>query len=115
MIRASRRRRMTRLPRRHHRRREQTLPPACRRGGRASQTRVNALQALGHHARLHRIVDAESVELIRTALRDRTRLDGFELRGYARHTGDDVGMFAPRDALPRWFRRRFPGPHRRRH
>jgi hypothetical protein len=79
---------------------------------RSPQTRANALQSLGHHARLHGYVDAEAIGRLRHALRDRTVLGGFEIRGYAATAADDVGMFVKRGALPRWFRRRFAGPRR---
>ncbi|WP_127497414.1 hypothetical protein [Actinoplanes solisilvae] len=74
------------------------------------QTRANALQSLGHHARLHGFVDAEAIGRLRQTLRDRTVLGGFEIRGYAATAASDVGMFVKRGALPRWFRRRFSGP-----
>lgn len=77
------------------------------------QTRANALQSLGHHARLHGFVDAEAIGRLRQALRDRTVLGGLEIRGYAATAASDVGMFVKRGALPRWFRRRFSGPRRR--
>jgi hypothetical protein len=76
------------------------------------QTRVNALQSLGHHARLHGLIDAESVARLRLALHDRTVVQGYEIRGYARNAAGDVAMFAPRHRLPRWLRRRFAGPRR---
>lgn len=75
-----------------------------------AQTRANALQSLGHHARLHGLIDAESVARLRLALRDRAALQGYEVRGYARNAAGDVAMFAPRNRLPRWLRRRFAGP-----
>ncbi|MFI6268534.1 hypothetical protein [Micromonospora zamorensis] len=74
------------------------------------QTRANALQSLGHHARLHGFVDGEAIDRLRQALRDRTVLGGFQIRGYAATAASDVGMFVKRCALPRWFRRRFGGP-----
>ncbi|GLY97089.1 hypothetical protein [Actinoplanes sp. NBRC 103695] len=76
----------------------------------SAQTRANALQSLGHHARLHRAIDAESVDLLRRALTDRTVLGGCQIRVYADNAASDVGMFAPRCALPRWLRRRHAGP-----
>jgi hypothetical protein len=76
------------------------------------QTRVNALQSLGHYARLHGLIDAESVARLRLALHDRTVLQGYEIRGYARDAAGDVAMFASRHHLPRWLRRRFAGPRR---
>lgn len=79
---------------------------------RRPQTRANALQSLGHHARLHGFVDAEAICGLRQALRDRTVLGGFEIRGYAATAAGDVGMFVRRGALPRWLRRRFSGPRR---
>ncbi|TDB74331.1 hypothetical protein [Micromonospora sp. KC723] len=79
---------------------------------RDSQTRANALQSLGHHARLHGFVDTEAIGRLHQALRDRTVLGGFEIRGYAATAASDVGMFVRRGALPRWFRRRFAGPRR---
>jgi hypothetical protein len=75
------------------------------------QTRANALQSLGHYARLHRVVDAELIAILRVALRDRTALQGYELRGYASVAASDIAMFVARRELPRWFRRRFAGPH----
>ena len=77
-----------------------------------AQTRVNALQCTGHYARLHRSIDGELVGLLRRALDHRTRVGGFQIRGNADDAADDVGMFAPRRKLPRWFRRRFAGPAR---
>ncbi|MGC5028440.1 hypothetical protein [Micromonospora sp. DT229] len=95
----------------HHEASEVILP-RVKRGLRSAsaQTRANALQSLGHHARLHGTVDAECVHLLRIALRDRTLLGGCTLRGYADNAASDVGMFVPRAALPRWLRRRFAGP-----
>lgn len=95
----------------HHEDSEVTLP-RVKRGLRSSsaQTRANALQSLGHHARLHGALDAECVHLLRVALRDRTLLGGYTLRAYAGDVASDVGMFVPRAALPRWLRRRFAGP-----
>ncbi|MFY1675365.1 hypothetical protein ACN27G_36450 [Plantactinospora sp. WMMB334] len=78
----------------------------------SAQNRANALQSLGHHARLHGSIDARSVSRLRRALRDRTPLHGSELRGYAADAGDDIGTFVRRRELPRWLRRRFPGPRR---
>ncbi|WP_430782639.1 hypothetical protein [Actinoplanes sp. G11-F43] len=88
--------------------------PRIKRGLRAAdpQTRVNAVQSLGHHARLHRMIDTESIALLRRARRDRTMAGGYQIRGYAHHAASDVGMFAPRRDLPRWLRRRHPGPRR---
>lgn len=77
------------------------------------QTRANALQSLGHHARLHRVVDFESIAKLRAALRDRTPLSGYELRGYAREAAGDIAIFVARRDLPRWLRRRFSGPRPR--
>ncbi|BCY11587.1 hypothetical protein [Actinoplanes sp. L3-i22] len=74
-----------------------------------AQTRVNALQCTGHYARLHASVDPDLMALLSRALTDRTRVGGFQIRGYAGHAADDVGSFAPRQKLPRWFRRRYPG------
>ncbi|BEL06337.1 hypothetical protein Q0Z83_045280 [Actinoplanes sichuanensis] len=76
------------------------------------QNRANALQCVGHYSRLHASIDHELVALLRRALSDRTQVDGFGIRGHAGAAADDVGMFAPRRRLPRWFRRRFPGPRR---
>jgi hypothetical protein len=77
-----------------------------------AQTKVNALQCVGHYSRLHASIDHELVALLRRALIDQTRVGGFQMRGYAGNAADDVGMFAPRGKLPRWFRRRFAGPRR---
>ncbi|SCG38747.1 hypothetical protein GA0070614_0554 [Micromonospora coxensis] len=76
----------------------------------SAQTRANALQSLGHHARLHGSIDVESLARLRLALRDRTVLGGYKIRGYAANAASDVGMFVSRAALPRWLRRRFAGP-----
>jgi hypothetical protein len=76
------------------------------------QTRANALQSLGHHARLHGSVDTESLHRLRLALRDRTVLNRYEIRGYAAAAAGDVGMFVKRHELPRWLRRRFAGSRR---
>lgn len=76
------------------------------------ETRVNALQALGHHARLHRVVDAASIAMLRAALRDRTTLGQHAVRGSASNAADDIAVFVPRRSLPRWLRRRCAGPHR---
>ncbi|MEU4793332.1 hypothetical protein AB0F95_26860 [Micromonospora tulbaghiae] len=76
----------------------------------SAQTRANALQSLGHYARLHGRIDADSVAHLRRALRDRTVLHGYEIRGYASNAASDVAVFAPRRRLPRWLRRRFAGP-----
>ena len=75
-----------------------------------AHTRANALQCTGHFSRLHRSIDRELVALLRKALNDSTRIGGYQIRGYADNAADDVGMFAPRRSLPRWFRRRFAGP-----
>ncbi|MEU8241014.1 hypothetical protein AB0C07_22450 [Actinoplanes missouriensis] len=77
-----------------------------------AQTRANALQCAGHYSRLHASIDHELVALLRRALSDRTRVSGYQIRGYAGDAADDVGIFAPRRKLPRWFRRRFAGPKR---
>ncbi|MBU2664014.1 hypothetical protein KOI35_10985 [Actinoplanes bogorensis] len=74
------------------------------------QTRANALQSLGHVARLHRTIDADLIGRLRSALRDRSRLHRTELRAYAANAADDVAMFVPRRDLPRWLRRAYPGP-----
>ncbi|WP_229074996.1 hypothetical protein [Actinoplanes sp. DH11] len=79
---------------------------------RSVQTRTNALQSLGHYARLHGSIDGELVRLLRCALRDRTSLHRSQIRGYAFHAASDVGMFVRRRDLPRWMRRRFAGPRR---
>lgn len=82
-------------------------------GSTSPQTRANALQCLGHLARLHGLIDQEAVQLLVRALRDRTRVDRSEIRGYANAAADDVASFiACRSCLPRWFRRRRPGPQR---
>jgi hypothetical protein len=75
-----------------------------------AQTRVNALQSLGHYARLHRSIDGELVKRLRCALSDRTPLHRSQIRGYAFHAASDVGMFVRRCDLPRWLRRRYSGP-----
>ena len=77
------------------------------------QTKANALQSLGHYARLHRSIDGELVRRLRVALSDRTSLRRSQIRGYAFHAASDVGMFVSRSQLPRWLRRRFAGPRRR--
>ncbi|GAA4956062.1 hypothetical protein [Actinoplanes utahensis] len=77
-----------------------------------AQTRANALQSLGHYARLHRSIDADLLRRLRCALSDRTRLHRTQVRGYAFHAASDVGMFVKRNELPRWLRRRFSGPSR---
>jgi hypothetical protein len=77
-----------------------------------AQTRANALQCTGHYSRLHASIDPELVACLRRTLNDPTRVGGFQIRGYASNAADDVGMFAPRRKLPRWFRRRFAGPRR---
>ncbi|MEU4689821.1 hypothetical protein [Actinoplanes sp. NPDC023714] len=77
-----------------------------------AQTRANALQCVGHYSRLHASIDRELVGLLRRALSDQSRVGGYRISGYAGHAADDVGMFAPRRKLPRWFRRRFAGPRR---
>ncbi|MBQ1076799.1 hypothetical protein KBX06_27160 [Micromonospora sp. C31] len=79
-------------------------------GSMRAQTRANALQSLGHHARLHGSIDVESLARLRLALRHRTVLGGYEIRGYAANAASDVGMFVSRAGLPRWLRRRFAGP-----
>ncbi|MFI5844750.1 hypothetical protein ACIA8K_34130 [Catenuloplanes sp. NPDC051500] len=79
-----------------------------------AQTRANALQCAGHYTRLHGSIDHDLIALLRSALSDQTRAGGFQIRGYAEHAAADVGMFAPRRRLPRWFRRRFAGPRRSR-
>ncbi|MBC9003267.1 hypothetical protein [Micromonospora aurantiaca (nom. illeg.)] len=76
----------------------------------SAQTRANALQSLGHYARLHGRIDADSLAHLRRALRDRTVLHGYEIRGYAGDAASDVAIFVPRRRLPRWLRRRFAGP-----
>jgi hypothetical protein len=77
-----------------------------------AQTRANALQCVGHYSRLHGSIDHELIALLRRALGDQTRVSGYRIRGYAGNAAGDVGMFAPRRRLPRWFRRRFAGPRR---
>jgi hypothetical protein len=88
--------------------------PRVKRGLRArdAQIRANALQSLGHFGRLHRMIDEESVALLRRALRDRTRIGRYPLWGYAGNAADDIATFVPRHRLPRWFRRRHAGPRR---
>jgi hypothetical protein len=78
----------------------------------SAQTKANALQSLGHYARLHGSIDGELVKRLRCALSDRTPLHRSQIRGYASHAASDVGMFVPRCDLPRWLRRRFSGPRR---
>jgi hypothetical protein len=74
------------------------------------QTRANALQSLGHVARLHGQIDQESLLLLVRALRDRTLVGRYRLSGYAANAAEDVGCFVTsRRSLPRWFRRRYPG------
>ncbi|GIF63774.1 hypothetical protein Ais01nite_18090 [Asanoa ishikariensis] len=80
-----------------------------------AQTRANALQSLGHYARLHRSIDADLVRRLRCALSDRTPVGRSQIRGYAYHAACDVGMFARRHELPRWLRRRCAGPRRPTH
>lgn len=75
-----------------------------------TQTRANALQSLGHYARLHRSIDGDLVRRLRCALNARTPLHRTQIRGYAFHAASDVGMFVRRRELPRWLRRRFAGP-----
>jgi hypothetical protein len=77
-----------------------------------AQTRANALQCVGHYSRLHASIDRELMALLARALKDRTQVGGYQIRGYADDAADDVGAFAPRRRLPRWFRRRFAGPMR---
>ncbi|WP_242624664.1 hypothetical protein [Krasilnikovia cinnamomea] len=77
-----------------------------------AQTRANALQSLGHYARLHQAIDGDLVRQLRCALSDRTPLHHAQIRGYAFHAASDVGMFVRRRELPRWLRRRFAGPRR---
>lgn len=79
---------------------------------RSVQTRANALQSLGHYARLHGSIDGELVRRLRSALSDPTPLHRSQIRGYAFHAASDVGMFVRRRELPRWMRRRFAGPRR---
>jgi hypothetical protein len=79
---------------------------------RNAPTRANALQSVGHYARLHGSIDSELVKRLRGALSDRTPLGRYQIRGYASDAAGDVGMFAPRSDLPRWLRRRFAGPVR---
>ena len=71
----------------------QLVLPRIMRGLRSTraQTRANALQALGHCARLHGLIDADSIAVLRRALRDRTPLGGCQLRGYAGDAADDIG------------------------
>ena len=78
----------------------------------STQTQANALQSLGHHARLHHLIDPESVAHLRRALRSRVMLEGFPIRAYAQNAASDVAMFVPRRRLPRWLRRQFAGPRR---
>lgn len=78
----------------------------------SDQTRANALQSLGHYARLHGSIDGELVRRLRCALSDRTPVHRSQLRGYAFHAASDVGMFVARGELPGWLRRRFAGPRR---
>jgi hypothetical protein len=77
-----------------------------------AQTRANALQSLGHYARLHRSIDRELVKRLHCALSDRTPLHRSQVRGYAFRAASDVGMFVKRRERPRWLRRRFAGPRR---
>ncbi|EEP73072.1 hypothetical protein MCAG_03399 [Micromonospora sp. ATCC 39149] len=79
----------------------------------SAQTRANALQSVGHYARLHRSIDDEVMKRLRRALGDRTPLHRFQVRGYAFNAASDVGMFVRRREIPRWLRRRFAGPRRR--
>ncbi|MCE0539846.1 hypothetical protein LWF15_30555 [Kineosporia rhizophila] len=76
------------------------------------QVRASALQSLGHFGRLYELIDADSVRLLRRALRDRTVIHGVLIRSYAQNAADDVGMFVPRWLLPRWLRRQCAGPRR---
>lgn len=76
------------------------------------QTRANALQSLGHHARLHQVVDIRSIAALRGALRDRTHVSGCELSDYAYNAASDIAIFVARRNLPRWLRRRFAGRRR---
>jgi hypothetical protein len=75
-----------------------------------AETRANALQSVGHHARLHGSIDAELARRLHYALCDRTPLNRSQIRSYAFHAASDVGMFVRRQELPRWLRRRFAGP-----
>jgi hypothetical protein len=79
---------------------------------RSVQTRANALQSVGHYARLHGSIDRDLLERLRRALSDRTPLHSATICGYAFHAASDVGMFVQRRDLPRWLRRRFSGPRR---
>jgi len=76
----------------------------------SAQTRANALQSVGHYARLHRSIDAELLKRLRCALSDRTPVHRSQIRDYAFHAASDVGMFVRRRDLPRWLRRRYSGP-----
>jgi hypothetical protein len=76
------------------------------------QVRANALQSLGHFGRLYGSIDAESVRLLRRALRDRTVIHGVFISGYATNAAQDVGSFVPRWLLPRSLRRQYAGPRR---
>ncbi|WP_200211540.1 hypothetical protein [Micromonospora coerulea] len=78
------------------------------------QTRANALQCLGHLARLHGLVDAGSLGLLHRALRNHTPVDcRYRIHGYADSAADDIATFAARRQLPRWLRRSRPGPRSR--
>jgi hypothetical protein len=81
----------------------------------SAQTKANALQSVGHYARLHGLIDGELMRRLRCALSDRTPLHRSQIRGYAFHAASDVGMFVRRRELPRWLRRRFAGPRRLNH
>ncbi|MEU8265232.1 hypothetical protein AB0C02_32070 [Micromonospora sp. NPDC048999] len=88
--------------------------PRLKRGLRSPNppTRANAALSLGHFARLHGLIDGDSLALLRRALRDRTVVGGYPTRGTAEDAAGDVGYYAPRHDLPRWLRRhhRRPGP-----
>jgi hypothetical protein len=73
------------------------------------QVCANALQALGHLARLQCEVDEESITLLWRALRDKRCASGCQIRSYACNAADDVAMFVPRRVLPRWLRRGHAG------
>ena len=66
------------------------------------ETRRQGLLALMHTARLHGRVDDHTLDLLHALVDDRCLTDGYEVRGTAAQTIEDLRVFLPRKTLPNW-------------
>jgi hypothetical protein len=76
-----------------------------------AETRRQGLLALMHTARLHGQVDEATLHLLRELTDDRSPISGgYEVRGTAIHTVEDLRAFLPHELLPDWVNDFSDGP-----